>query len=940
MLSEPTAVLASPADPEPTLLALAEAVAHELHPERTFRATLDSALDRDLALDSLGRVELWVRCERTFGVSLPEQTLAACDSLRDLLRAVRAAAPLAGSVTAPVALPPAAEAIADEAPALASTLVEVLDWHALRHPERIHIVVQESDESEQEISYAQLRGQVAALAAGLLARELQPGETVAIMLPTSPDYFYTFLGVLLAGGIPVPIYPPARASQLIAHLERQVAILDNAQARVLVTPAEAAPLANRLRALVPSLRHVVSPADLSADHSTNPAPGAPSSTLPRPGDIALIQYTSGSTGAPKGVVLTHANLLANIRAMGRAAHANSADVFVSWLPLYHDMGLICAWMCSLYFAFRFVVMSPLSFVAHPARWLRTIHRHRATLSGGPNFAYELCLRHIEDSEIDGVDLASWRIAFNGAEPVSADTLQRFQQRFAAQGLRPEALTPVYGLAECCVGLALTPGLPARIDLIRRAEFVAGGRAVSAADDAPDALRVVGCGHALPGHSIRIVDAAGRELPERREGLLEFRGPSATSGYYRNAEATQRLFDGDWLDSGDLAYLVDGEVFPTGRVKDLIIRAGRNLYPQEIEEAVGRIAGIRPGAVAVFGVPDPAGGTERLVVVAESRTGGAPTLARLRDAVQDTVVALLGEPPDDIAVSPERVVQKTSSGKVRRAATRELYLKGGRPAPLWQQKARWLARESAARLRLAARRAGERLWSVHARTIFWVIAPPAWAVASTLPRAQWSWGFSRRAANLLRLLTGTPLLVEGREHLAAADRCVLVANHASYLDGVVLVAALPWRNYRFIAKRELREDFVARRFLEHLGAAFVERFEPGLGAEDAARQVAAARAGGSPIFFPEGTFKRAPGLLPFRMGAFVTAAQTGLPVIPVTLRGTRLMLPDGVVWPRRSVLRVFIGAPILPQGSDWAAALKLRDAARREILARCGEPDLG
>jgi 1-acyl-sn-glycerol-3-phosphate acyltransferase len=915
------------------LVAIVEAVAQELHPERIVRATLDSSFDRDLGLDSLGRVELWLRSERAFGVSLPEQTLAGCETPRDLWRALRAAAP-AGSLAATFAGPRAASApvLPEAAPATASTLNEVVAWHADKHAQRLHIVVA-GGEDETEITYGQLYERAAALASGLQESGIQRGETVAIMLPTSPEYFAAFFGVLLAGAVPVPIYPPMRSSQLVAHLERQVAILANAQAVLLIAPAEAAPLAQRVRPLVPTLRRIATPAELAGD------PARLQPAAPHPDDVALIQYTSGSTGNPKGVVLTHANLLANIRAMGRAAEVTSADVFVSWLPLYHDMGLICAWLSSLYFAFRFVVMSPLSFVGHPARWLWAIHRHGGSLSGGPNFGYELCLRHIDDAELAGLDLSSWRLAFNGAEPVSADTLQRFVERFAAYGLRREALTPVFGLAECCVGLAVTAGRGPLIDHIDRSVLGKRGLAVPVPAEAPVAQHVVGCGRALPGHAMRIVDASGRELPDRQEGRLQFRGPSATSGYFRNPEATRRLFDGDWLDSGDLAYLVDGEVFPTGRAKDLIIRAGRNLYPQEIEEVVGRLPGIRAGGVAVFGVPDPASGSERLVVLAESRSGDAATLTELRATVQDAVVDVLGEPADEVVVSPTRRVLKTSSGKIRRAETRQLYLRGGALPPLWRQKARWFRRELAARLRLGVQRARAWLWGVHARAMFWLIAPITWAVVASLTRPQASWAFSRRAAQLLCLLTGTRLLVEGREHLAGGGPRVLVANHTSYLDGIALVAALPWRNYRFIAKRELRDDHVANKFLEHLGADFVDRVDPVVGAEDAARQVGAARIGCSPIFFPEGTFSGLPGLHAFRMGAFVTAAQAGLPVVPITLRGARIILPDKAWLPRRGVLRVVIGAPLIPSGDDWAAALVLRDAARREILQRCGEPDV-
>ncbi|MEK9134525.1 MAG: AMP-binding protein, partial [Pseudomonadota bacterium] len=360
-------------------------------------------------------MELLARIERAFDVSLTERALAAVETPRDLLRAVQAARPghLPLTPTAPQpSPPPGATAIP---PVEVNTLLTVLDWHVRAHPARPHIYLIAETGKEEEISYAVLQQRADAVAAGLRKRDLLPGQTVAIMLPTSLEYFFSFYGVLLAGGIPVPIYPPARLSQIEEHLRRHARILDNARAAMLITVAEAKPFARLLRLHVEGLHTVVTPAELI--EAAAPA----GQTAVQSQDIALLQYTSGSTGNPKGVILTHANLLANIRTMGEAIGANSSDVFVSWMPLYHDMGLIGAWLGSLYYAVPLAVMSPLTFLTRPERWLWSIHRHRATLSGAPNFGYELCLRRVQDRDIEGLDLSSWRVAFNGAEPVSPDT---------------------------------------------------------------------------------------------------------------------------------------------------------------------------------------------------------------------------------------------------------------------------------------------------------------------------------------------------------------------------------------------------------------------------------------------------------------------------------------------------------------------------------------
>jgi len=923
------------------LLATIRQLAAELHsrPEAAIQVTLDSSLERDLGFDSLGRVELLTRIEHLFNVSLPEQIFATAETPRDLLQAVLAAAPA-------TARP--ADIIRDEAPAWvqaepsdALTLPEVLDWHVCAHPERTHIALQDAEGHETALTYAALRDGAEQIAAGLLERGLQPGQSVAIMLPTSREYFCCFLGVLLAGGVPVPIYPPARPSQIEDHLRRHAGILSNALATILITVHEAKAVARLLQAQVESLRMVVTADELS---SAGRAPGIP--LKPESINIALIQYTSGSTGNPKGTVLTHANLLANIRAMGKALHVSSTDVFVSWLPLYHDMGLIGAWMGSLYHACPLVVMSPLTFLARPERWLWAIHKHRGTLSASPNFGYELCLRKIPDTALAGLDLSSWRMAFNGAEPVSPETIARFAQRFGQYGLRPQAIAPVYGLAECSVGLAFPPpGRGPLIDCIQRDSFMRTGHAEPAGSDEKDVLRIPACGRPLSGHEIRIVDATGRELGERVEGHLEFKGPSATGGYFRNPEQTRLLFHGEWLDSGDFAYQAGGDIYLTGRSKDIIIRAGRNIYPYELEEAVGDIPGIRKGCVAVFGSPDPATGTERLVVLAETRETSSAQLEALRDRINALTLDILGTAADNIVLAPVHSVLKTSSGKIRRAACRELFEKGAAPTrAVWWQIARLAWAGILPQMRRSLRVASDVCFAAYTWALFWLLAPSIWLTAALLPRPAWSWAASHAIARLYARLTATPLVVRGLENLSPEAPCVLVSNHASYLDGIVLVAALPGKlssagYFSFVAKRELLDSFVSRTYLRHIGSDFVERFESQRSLEDVKQVAHSLQSGRSPIFFPEGTFSRIPGLMPFRMGAFVVAAEAGVPVVPVSIRGTRSILRDGHWFPRRGIITVTIGKPIAPEGKGWAAAIRLRNTARAEISRRCGEPDL-
>ncbi|WP_454197354.1 AMP-binding protein [Nocardia sp. Marseille-Q1738] len=929
--------MATGEEDEDLLLAVVRDLVAERHTvDRAARAMLDSELERDLGLDSLGITELLDRTEHAFGVSLERGVLGTVTTPRDLLTAVRGAPARSRRQSTPIghAVPPPI----DRAPDATATLSEVLSWHARTHAHRTHLRILSGgtrDGRQEEVSYGEVRSAAATVSAALLARELLPGDRVAIMLPTGRAYFTTFLGVLLAGGVPVPVYPPSRPSQLAEHLRRQVHILGNAQACVLVTDPQAARLARLVRGQVESVRHVLTPEELAGY-------GEAEGSVRGAGDIALVQYTSGSTGDPKGVTLTHANLLSNIRAMGEAAEVAASDVFVSWLPLYHDMGLIGAWLSCLYFGVPLAVMSPLDFLARPSQWLWAIHAHRGTVSAAPNFAYELCLRKIADEELDGLDLGSLRILFNGAEPVSADTVTRFAERFSAYGLHREAQAPVYGLAEACVGLTLPPvGRGPIVDRVDRNRFLRTGKATRAAEDDPDPLSFVGCGRTIPGHRIRLVDSAGNVLGDRREGRIEFCGPSATAGYFRNPGATKTLLRHGWFDTGDLGYLDDGELYVTGRIKDLIIRAGRNLHPEELERAVGDIPEIRKGCVAVFATSEPTGGTERLVVFAETRQTAAAPLARLRERIIGVSVDLLGTPPDDVVLAPPGTVPKTSSGKLRRAATRERYERGdlrARPRPVWWQLARFTARGAIPGLRRARKLAATGAFALWCWSVLVAVGLPTLIVVAALPGLGARRAVVRAATRSLARLTGTPVTVDRAERLARLSVCVVVANHASLLDGIALSSILPGR-FTFVAGEVFERMPLVGFLLRRVGTRFVERTEREHGVADTQHLMEAARLGECLVVFPEGGLSPVPGLRPFHMGAFMIAAKEGLPVVPVAISGTRAMMwPDHGAIIRRGAIHFVVGEAILPAGDGWDAAIGLERAARAAIAEHCREPD--
>ncbi len=919
---------------ERRLVALMGGMLAELRGAAAPPLSLDDDLERDLGIDSLARVELVLRIESEFAVHLPEKPAAQARTPRELLQVLLAAGPRRAPETGVVLEAPAPLGPLGE-PRDAATLLAALQWHAEHDGKRTHItLIEDLDVPGEPMTYGELAADSGVLAAALHARGLERGQAVAIMLPTSRAFFPAFMGVLLAGGVPVPIYPPSRWSQIEEHLRRQARILANCRAPVLLTVAQAQPVARLLQLHVPTLRHVLNAAELLS--AREPPFGATLSTQ----DTALIQYTSGSTGQPKGVVLSHANLLANIRAMGAAVRASSSDVFVSWLPLYHDMGLIGAWLGSLYYGVPLVLMPPQSFLARPSRWLWAIHRYRATLSAGPNFAYEILAARVPDDELRGLDLSRWRVAFNGAEPVRPATLDKFAARFARQGFDPRAATPVYGLAESAVGLTFPPlARGPRIECIDGGALAREGRARPAAPSAAGGMRVVSCGQPLAGHEVRIVDAMGGEAPERVEGRIEFRGPSACAGYFDNAQASAQLFRDGWLDTGDVGYMAGGELFVTSRVKDLIIRGGQHIHPYDLEEAVGALPGVRKGCVAVFGAADPASGSERVVVVAETREAGERERRELRRRIGALAEAQLGVPADDIALVGERVVLKTSSGKIRRAACRELYergLLGAAQRPVTLQLLRLALSGALASARALLRLAGIALYGVYAWLLFALLAAPGAAVLLVIP-ARHARRWSRIVARALVALSALPLRVRGLEHLAGALPAVVVTNHASYADAIILTAVLP-DELRFAAKAEFARHPVAGPLMRRLGVRFVERFATLQAIEDAHEISRAVVGGESPVLFPEGTFTRAPGLRAFHLGAFAAAAESRRPVVPIALRGTRSVLRDGSWLPRRHAVEVVIHAPLEPRGSGWNEVLRLRDEARRAILAECGEPD--
>ncbi|MFE2018538.1 AMP-binding protein [Streptomyces sp. NPDC059499] len=542
------------------------------------------------------------------------------------------------------------------------TLVHVLRHRAEKQPDATaYVLLADGEEDELRIGYRDLLEAADGVARALGAH--RPGERALLLFPPGPDYVIAFYGCLLAGIVAVPAYPPQDARSL----GRLDAIVADAGASIALTTTDLLPVGRS--ALDAPLAWIATDAEAK---DAAPAPDARPATEgrtdpagPTADQVAFLQYTSGSTRLPRGVVLTHANLMHNAEAIYHAFAGTPDDVMVSWLPPYHDMGLIGAILSPLYGGFPAVLMSPLHFLQKPYRWLKAISVHRGTISPAPNFGYELCIRKIDDEQLASLDLSSWRAAVNGAEPVRVETVERFAERFAAAGFDPAACRPSYGLAEATLLVTADP----LGESVRR--FPVEG------------VPRIACGTPRGGQSVVVVDTATLEPADPGQvGEIWVSGPSVSTGYWGRPIESAALFGatlpdgrGPYLRTGDLGALdAGGGLAVTGRLKDLLVLRGRNLYPHDVENAAEQGHALRPGCAAAFTVP--VDGEERLVLVAEVVNGAdleAVTL-QCRGAVWEECQAELHE----LVLIPPRTIPKTSSGKIQRRATREAYLSGDLP----------------------------------------------------------------------------------------------------------------------------------------------------------------------------------------------------------------------------------------------------------------------
>jgi acyl-CoA synthetase (AMP-forming)/AMP-acid ligase II len=498
--------------------------------------------------------------------------------------------------------------------------------------------------------YADIEQTALRVAGALRETGLKRGDLVALMMTDAEGFLTALFGASLAGLVPAPLAPPAMTGEPAKQFELTAGVLRAARARAVVTDSSLVMGLSAVRAACPDLEFVLSRENLDRA----PLDGAWS---PRLDDVALVQFTSGSTSSPKGVALSHQNLAANIEAINGAAGlaTTSADSAVSWLPLFHDMGLVGMALGPLYAGRPAILMTPQAFIKRPAEWLKAISRFRATVSFAPNFAYDLTLRRVRESDLEGLDLSCWRVAGCGAETVHAPTLAAFADRFAAVGFRATSFLPSYGLAEHVLAVTLPPR-----NRKPRVEQASSGGFVS-------------CGRPLPGHHLRIVKEDGQEAPEGEIGEITLAGPSVMLGYFGDVPTTVSTIRHGWLHTGDLGFLSGGELFVCGRAKELIIASGRKHHPQDLEWAVDGVDGVRRGHVVAFGIPQP-GAPDRVVLVVEVNAH-AP-LETLAASIRRRISDALGLYVDEVIPVPSGAIGRTTSGKLRRAAARDEYLRAG------------------------------------------------------------------------------------------------------------------------------------------------------------------------------------------------------------------------------------------------------------------------
>ncbi|MCC7512820.1 MAG: AMP-binding protein [Anaerolineae bacterium] len=555
-----------------------------------------------------------------------------------------------------------------------TTFTAVLRDFYEREPDRVSVTLQHPNQPDFHITYRELIERSNDYAAAYARAGVKPGDVVILILQHGKDLVYSFWGAVLLGAIPSmmpflteklsPERYRADLAALFSHSHPKGVVTYpefEADVKMLATESGYSACEVFITDRIPQQEKL----DLSSLPGMNAAET----------DIVLLQHSSGSTGLQKGVALSHRAIFNHLDAYGESIRLTRDDVIVSWLPLYHDMGLIACFLLPILRGVHVVQMSPFDWVRAPWRLLRTISDYRGTLTWLPNFAYNFCAQKIRDRDLEGVDLSSWRASINTSEPVRFKSHEMFYERFKSYGLKFETLQTSYGMAENVFAATQNDlGKLPYVEEIDRESFIADKVARPAFDGRP-AIQMMSCGQPIPNTAIRVVDSKGHDVPERHVGEIVLKSNCMLTGYYNRADITKKAFlPGGWYMSGDYGYMVNGEVFVAGRKKDMIIVGGKNVYPQDLEALACEVPGVHPGRTVAFGLFDESQGTEEVVIIAEVDSEDEAEHERVADEIRKHVTKNSAIAARYVRVVGPKWVLKTSSGKVARSANKEKFIR--------------------------------------------------------------------------------------------------------------------------------------------------------------------------------------------------------------------------------------------------------------------------
>ena len=531
------------------------------------------------------------------------------------------------------------------------------------------LVFRNERQKESIYSYKDIWTGALAFAEELRKKELEKGDKVILIFSNCPEFHYCFYGTLLAGGIPVPSAPPAIGMRdLSYYLKRLLEIIDNSGAKLAVSVKA---FGNSIEKML--LDKGVHLQLINVDIISLQKVVRMDYNLPLPEDICFIQYTSGSTGSMKGVPLTHNNIITNIEGIGKAVGVKGQQSCLSWMPFYHDMGLIGGMLLPMYFSCNIAVFMSTMLLAHPFYWLQYMTMYKTTIAPANNFAYQLCIRKINEEDIKELDLSNWRIAFNGSEPISIDIIEKFYDKFKSAGFRKESMVPCYGLAEASLGVTF-PDIserPRAIECSLKNLYVGSSVEFQADGNAAGSVKLVSLGKPIQDTELKIFDNSFNELPERFIGRICIKGPSVMKGYYHKNGLSRESFFGEWLVTGDIGFLYEGNLYFTGREKELVVIRGKKYSAVDIENIVKTACELEYNCVA-FGYMNQEKGNESLGLIVETQYNSPEEYKKLEKSIQKALIYVMEIKADKLVFVPQKSIQKTLNGKIRRLDCANIY----------------------------------------------------------------------------------------------------------------------------------------------------------------------------------------------------------------------------------------------------------------------------